>query len=420
MITLAGMSHLTAPLDVRERVAIDAEALPGVLQRATEAFGAATIINTCNRLELYLSGIHEPEAALGFLATELGVDRDVMQRHFRVAYGADAVRHLYAVASGIDSMVIGETEVLGQVRAAFSATVAAGSDSAMLSRLFHTAIRTGRRARNETAIGERSISASSIAAQQARELFPDLARASVLVVGAGEAGRLAAEAIVAYGATRVTVANRTFERAEALAEALSGTAIPFAGAVEALRSADIVIAASGAPDALFEDAAVAEATTHRDGQPLLIIDIGVPRDFHSTVRDVPGVSYHDLDDLQEIASRNTEARASEVAAVQAIVDQETSRFTEWWSQLQIVPTISAITDRAEDVRRAELAKTMRRLKISDQDRAHVEELADVLTRALVKQILHAPIATLRERGDRDTYLDTARTLFRLDEPVEDA
>ena len=418
MITFAGMSHETAPLDIRERVAIDAEALPGVLQRAKETFGAATIINTCNRLELYLPGIHEPEAALGFLAVELNVDHEVMQRHFHVAYGPDAVRHLYAVASGIDSVVLGETEVLGQVRSAFSSTVAAGADNAMLSRLFHTAIRTGRRARNETAIGERSISVSSIAAQQARDLFPNLAQASVLVVGAGEAGRLATEAVVAYGAERVTVANRTFERAQALADALGGRAIPFADAVEALRTTDIVIAASGSPEALFEDAAVSEAVSHRDGQPLLIIDIGVPRDFHASVRNVPGVSYHDLDDLQDIAARNTEARASEVAAVQEIVDDETSKFAEWWSQLQIVPTIAAITDRAEEVRRNEIAKTMRRLKLGEAERAHVEELTDLLTRALVKQLLHAPIATLRERGDQDTYLTTARTLFRLDEPVD--
>ncbi len=209
MITYAGMSHLTAPLDIRERLAIDPDALPAVLQRATEAFGAATIINTCNRLELYLPGTHEPATALGFLAGELAAEDEVMQRHFRVAYGADAVRHLYAVASGIDSMVLGETEVLGQVRSAFSATVSAGADNAMLSRLFHTAIRTGRRARNETGIGERAVSVSSIAAQQARDLFPDLGRASVMVVGAGEAGRLAAEAVVAYGAERITVANRT-------------------------------------------------------------------------------------------------------------------------------------------------------------------------------------------------------------------
>ena len=420
MITFAGMSHHTAPLDVRERLAIDPEALIGVLQRAKESFGAATMITTCNRMELYLPGIHEPEAALGFLETELGVDNEAMKRYFRVAYGADAVRHLYSVASGIDSMVLGETEVLGQVRSAFSSTVAAGADNAMLSRLFHTAIRTGRRARNETAIGERSVSVSSIAAQLARDLFPDLARASVLVVGAGEAGRLAAEAVVAYGAEHIAVTNRTFSRAEALAESLDGRAIPFDAAVEALRTIDIVIAASGSPEALFEDAAVAEATTHRDGQPLLIIDIGVPRDFHPTVRDVPGVSYHDLDDLQTIAARNTEARAGEVEAAQAIVDHEAARFTEWWSQLQIVPTISALTDRAETIRQAEIAKTMHRLKLGEQDRAHVEELIDVLTRSLVKQLLHAPISTLRERGDQDTYLDMARTLFRLDEPVEEA
>ena len=165
---------------------------------------------------------------------------------------------------------------------------------------------------------------------------------------------------------------------------------------------------------------VGEATTHRDGQPLLIIDIGVPRDFHPSVREVPGVAYYDLDDLQEIAARNTEARAAEISAVQAIVDQETAKFTEWWSQLQIVPTISAITDRAESIRAAEVAKTLRRLRLDDEARTHVEELTDVLTRALVKQLLHAPIATLRERGDREAFLDTTRTLFRLDEPVEDA
>lgn len=419
MITFAGMSHLTAPLDIRERLAIDPDVLPGVLQRAGGTFGAATIINTCNRLELYLPGTHEPEAVLGFLAGELNADPEVMERHFQVAYGPDAVRHLYAVASGIDSMVLGETEVLGQVRSAFSATVAAGADTAMLSRLFHTAIRTGRRARNETGIGERSVSVSSIAAQQARDLFPDLARASVLVIGAGEAGRLAAEALAAYGAERISVANRTFARAEALAAALGGQAIPFGEAAEALRDVDVVITASGSPGALFEHAAVQAAAAHRDGQPLLIIDIGVPRDFHATIRAVPGVAYYDLDDLQQIAARNTEARTGEVAAVQAIIDHETARFTEWWGQLEIVPTISAITDRAEEMRRAELAKTMRRVKLSESDRAHVEELADALTRALVKQLLHAPIATLRERSDRSAYLDTARTLFRLDEPPED-
>lgn len=420
MITLAAMSHQTAPLDVRERMAIAPEALPGVLGRAREAFGAAAIVSTCNRLELYLPGVHEPAAALGFLARELSADAEAMQRHFRVAYGAEAVRHLYAVAAGIDSMVIGETEVLGQVRSAFSATVAAGADDALLSRLFHTAIRTGRRARNETGIGARALSVSAIAAQQARALFPDLARASVLVIGAGEAGRLAAEALAGYGARRITVTNRTLARAEALAEALGGRALPFAEAAAALRTADVVIAASGAPDALFTDSVVAEAARHRDGQALLVIDIGVPRDFGPGVRRLPGLAYYDLDDLQAIAARNGEARSDEIEAVQAILHEETGRFLEWWTQLQVVPTISALTDRAEALRRSEVAKTLRRLKLGDAERAHVEALTDTLTRAIVRQLLHGPITALRERGDREVYVDAVRTLFRLDEPAGDA
>ena len=251
MITLAAMSHHTAPLEVRERLAITADALPGLLTRGRATFGASVLIGTCNRLELYVPGARDPSEVLDFLAHELDADFDTVERHFRVAHADDAVRHLYAVAAGVDSMVIGETEVLGQVRNAFSAMVAAGADNSVLSRLFHTAIRTGRRARNETGIGEHALSVSAIAAQQARDLFPDLAHASVLIVGAGEAAKLAAESLTGYGAQNITFINRTLDRADALAQALGGRAVPFAQLTDALEAADIVVAASGSPDPLF-------------------------------------------------------------------------------------------------------------------------------------------------------------------------
>ncbi len=419
MITLAAMSHHTAPLEVRERLAITADALPGLLTRGRATFGASVLIGTCNRLELYVPGARDPSEVLDFLAHELDADFDTVERHFRVAHADDAVRHLYAVAAGVDSMVIGETEVLGQVRNAFSAMVAAGADNSVLSRLFHTAIRTGRRARNETGIGEHALSVSAIAAQQARDLFPDLAHASVLIVGAGEAAKLAAESLTGYGAQNITFINRTLDRADALAQALGGRAVPFAQLTDALEAADIVVAASGSPDPLFSATMVSTVVARREGAPLLLVDIALPRDFGTGVRDVQGVRYFDLDDLQAIAARNNNARLAEVDDVRAIVDEETARFVAWYEQLQVVPTIAALTDRAEAVRQAEVAKTLRRLKLDGAERTHVEELTDVLTKAIIRQLLHDPITSLRERGDRDVYVEALRSLFRLDD-VEDA
>ena len=419
MITLAAMSHHTAPLEVRERLAITADALPGLLTRGRATFGASVLIGTCNRLELYVPGARDPSEVLDFLAHELDADFDTVERHFRVAHADEAVRHLYAVAAGVDSMVIGETEVLGQVRSAFSAMVAAGADNSVLSRLFHTAIRTGRRARNETGIGEHVLSVSAIAAQQARDLFPDLAHASVLIVGAGEAAKLAAESLTGYGAQNITFINRTLDRADALAQALGGRAVPFAQLTDALEAADIVVAASGSPDPLFSATMVSTVVARREGAPLLLVDIALPRDFGTGVRDVQGVRYFDLDDLQAIAARNNNARLAEVDDVRAIVDEETARFVAWYEQLQVVPTIAALTDRAEAVRQAEVAKTLRRLKLDGAERAHVEELTDVLTKAIIRQLLHDPITSLRERGDRDVYIEALRSLFRLDD-VEDA
>jgi glutamyl-tRNA reductase len=418
VITMAGISHHTAPLHVRERFALPSDGIPDFLRRAHSRFGATALLETCNRLELYLSGEHERDRVLDFLARELDSPRETIDRHFHLRYGPDAVRHLYGVASGIDSMVIGESEILGQVRAAFSLSVSAGVDDAVLSRLFHTAIRTGRRARTETGIGRHALSVSSIAVQQARALFPNLEVATVLVLGAGEAGRLAAEALVDQGVRHVVVVNRTLERAEALAVDLGGRAVPLEALPEALAAAQVVIASTGATETLVDVPTVEAAAGRRDAEPLLIIDIGVPRDFDPGVREVPGVTYFDLDDLQAVAAGNADLRQGEVGEVRALVDAETGQFLEWWEQLQVIPTISALTERAERLRQGEVTKTLRRLRVDAAEREHVEGLVESLTRALVKQILHDPIAALRERGDRDVYVEATRRLFRLDDPTD--
>ena len=414
MLTMVGVSHRNAPLSVRERFAITAEALPDVRHEVAERFGSGAIVATCNRLELYVPGEHAPEELTGFLCEAAGADRELAERYLLPRRDAEAVGHLYAVAAGIDSMVIGESEILGQVRSSFAATVAAGADTALLSRLFHTAIRLGRRARSETAIGHGALSISSIAAQQARELTADPAGAAVLVVGAGEAGRLAAASLVDHGIGSITVSNRTESRAEALAEELGGRSVPYGSLGAALSAADVVIAATDAPEPVLNSGSVAGALVRREGAPQLIIDIGVPRACDPGVAAVPGVTYRDIDDLQEIAAAHAHARAAEVQAVERLVEEETGRFLEWWEHLQVTPTIAALSERAEQLRSAELERTLRRLDLDDGERERVE----AMTKALVRRILHDPIAALRERGDRDVYVDAVRHLFRLDEPAD--
>lgn len=415
MLTLVGISHRVTPLDVRERLALPADDLPATMERLAARFGAGAILATCNRLEVYLPGEQDRSEVLDFLCTSSGAVRQLAEAHFELKRDADAVRHLYSVAGGLDSMVLGESEVLGQVRAAFSAAVAAGADDALLSRLFHTAIRLGRRARTETAIGRHALSVSSISVQQARLLCPDLQSATVLVIGAGEAGRLAAAALVEQGVRDVLVANRTRARAEDVAAELGGSACSLDELDAALARADVVIAAADAPAPLVTHAAVATAMEQRPRRPLLLIDIGVPRDIDHTVSGLAAVTYYDLDGLQAIAAEHYAVRAGEVAAVEAMVDSETAKFMDWWEQLEVIPTITALTERAERLRAAELAKTLRRLDVSETERGHLE----ALTKALVKQLLHDPIATLRERGDREVYIDAVRRLFRLDDEPDD-
>ncbi|RJQ08040.1 MAG: glutamyl-tRNA reductase [Dehalococcoidia bacterium] len=415
MITAAGFSHHTTPVHIRERLAPSADDVSGILRRARSEFGAAAMISTCNRVELYLSGEYEAYRVVRFLAHEFGMDDAVVGRYLQTWHGVDAIQHLYRVSSGLDSMVVGETEILGQVRAGFSEAVRAETQDAVLSRLFHTAVRTGRRARNETGIGDGALSISSIAAQQARALLPDITTARVLVVGAGEAGQLAAQSIVAAGARDVVVTNRTFARAESVAAALGGTAVPFEALSEALSKAHVVIGAAGAAIPLVDRAHFETSLATRDGVPLLIIDIAMPRTVDPEARTLPGVVYYDLDDLQSLADRASAARASEVAAVEAIVAEETARFAAWGARLHIAPTIAALTDRTEALRSAEVAKVMRRLRLDAADRAQVEELMEAATRGLVNQLLAGPIATLNARYDQDGYVDTVRELFRLDE-----
>jgi glutamyl-tRNA reductase len=416
-VSLVGVNHRTAPVEVRERFAFAADELPRALVRLREEFKGAVILSTCNRTEVYIVA-PTPLADAWPVVKVLSELKDACGRHIDLFYaksGEDAARHLFRVAAGLDSMVLGEAEILGQVRAAFVAAGAAGSGHPLLSRLFHTAIRTGRRARAETAIGREPVSVSSVVATLARKMLGDLSGRCVLVVGTGEAGGRTAHSLVENGVSRLLVMSRTHERAEQLAADLRGEAVPFDALPTALSEADIVITSSGAPSFLIGPDLLAPAAARRDGQPLLFIDIAVPRDVDPVVEQFPHVRLYDIDDLQAISQESIRAREREVAAVDAVIEGELRRFVAWWRTLSVVPTLRALQHRAEVIRQYELERTLPRLgSLTKDERRRLE----AMTRAIVNKLLHPPIASLKSGNDGAERAAALQELFDLEPAVE--
>jgi glutamyl-tRNA reductase len=411
-VCVTGVSHHETPVELRERFAFGAEQLAPALRRLPPELGGGAILSTCNRTEIYLAsersiGRHEAVAALAAAHGQPAPEGIA----FYHKDGAEAVRHLFRVAAGIESLVIGESEILGQVREAFSAATAAGSGNAVLARLFHSALRVGRRARSETEIGAHGLSVSALAVSLSRRLLGDLRRKTVLVVGAGEAGQRCAGALVQNGVGRLLVTTRRSGLAEDIARELNGVAIPFVELSSALAEADVVITATAAPEAIISAEAVTAAMRSRPERPLLIVDIAVPRDVEAAARGVPNVHLFDIDDLQAAAEANLEARRREVGAVEAIVDDEAARFQTWLEGQRVAPTIASLRRRAEATRRTELERTLARLSHLDQaDRKRIEAMSE----ALVKRLLHEPVTRLRDSAS-ERHVEALRELFALDE-----
>jgi len=412
-ISLVGISHKTAPVAVREHFAFAAGELPELLARLGERYAGAAVLSTCNRTEIYAAssrGVADPRPIVALLS-EIKGEVALEGAPFVAVTGKDAARHLFRVAAGIESMVIGESEILGQVRAAFTASTAAGTHTPALSRLFHTAIRVGRRARAQTSIARGTLSVSSTAVSLARSTLGDLAGKTALVVSAGEAGKLTARTLAASGVSRIVVTSRNAERSAELAAELGGTSTPFKRLPQAVAGADIVITSTAAPRFLIDKPMIEAAMASRPRRPLLLIDIAVPRDVDPAVRAVPGVHLHDIDDLQAVARESMQLRRKELARAEAIVEEEVVRFGDWLRSLEVVPTVASLRSRAEATRLAELERTLARTRMSAADRKRVE----AMTSALVKKLLHAPISRLKQPGDGERYVEAARSLFGLDE-----
>jgi len=426
-VVCVGIAHHSAPVALREQLVIGPaeqhDFLNAVAGPAADAgFGELAILSTCNRTELYaaLADIsrHRPAVPAELrrlLGARGAMPADQLDRHLATHAGPDAVRHLCRVAAGLESMVIGESEVLGQVTTAHELAQRAGVLGPVLGATFRSAVRAGRRARTETGIGRFPASVSTEAVRQIKALRGELRTARVVIVGTGQAGQRAGEALLKQGAVDLRVVSRTVEHAEVLARVWRAVPLPWHGLEAAIREADVVVSCTGAPHAVITHELVASALAGRvPERPLLIADIAVPRDVEAAVRDLPSVTVLDLDDLQHRVEGNIEGRRREVPLVEAIVEEEVARFEEWRHGEELRPILSAMHTHAEAIRRREVEKALRRLgPVAPEVEAQVE----ALTRALVNKLMHGPTQRLREETDPQRsgrYAQAAVELFGLE------
>lgn len=418
-----GVSHKTAPLEQRERLALTEGRAMGVLRELTASAQVreAAAISTCNRTELYLvvaDAVEAESVALGVLAREADIRPTELVAHLYSHRGTDAARHLFRVAAGLDSMIIGEAEVQGQVKRAYEMALVEGATGPILNRLFRGALTAGGRARAETGVSEKGLSISSVAVELARRTLGDLSQRHVLVIGAGETAELVARALVARGADTVFIANRRYDRAIGLAQRFGGHAVRIDELPLRLTEADIVVCATHSPHHIVEHDGLREVMDERDGRPLLVVDIAVPRDVDPACREIPGVSLHDVDDIQAIVGRNLTGREAEAKLAERIIDAELQRFEAWLASLEVVPTITSLRERSDEIVRRVLAENESRWEtLSEADRERVETLAA----AVASRLLHEPTMRMKRAVGTDAaylHVNTLRELFGLDAVTE--
>jgi glutamyl-tRNA reductase len=416
-----GASHKTASLDLRERIALPTARAARVLAELTEhdAIHEAVALFTCNRTELYLitaDAVEAENAALAILSRQSGLRPTELFGSLYSLRGREAVEHLFAVTGGLDSMIVGEAEIQGQVKRAYEMALVEGVSGPVSNRLFRDALAAGKRVRSETGVARNNVSVSTVAVQLAGEFLGDLSDRRVLVIGAGENAELTARALRDRGVETLFVANRRYDRALGLAQRFGGRAVTFDDMPRELEAADIVVTSTGAPHQILGRDELEFVAASRMGRPLVLIDLAVPRDIEPSVRDCPGIALYDMDDLQHAVARNMGAREAEAAEALVLVREEVARFQDWMSSLEVVPTISALRRRADEVVEQVLRENESRWEtLSPADRERVE----VMARAVVSRLLHEPTVRLKDRSSYH-YLHTIRELFGLDpEPMAD-
>jgi len=418
-LTLVGLSHKTAPVEIREKLTFpenrQEESL--ALLISSQDVVEAVIVSTCNRTEIYAvtaSGSDGPGAVIDFMCEYHDLDRHDLVRYLYIQEGEAVVHHLFRVVASLDSMVIGEAQILGQVKAAYEAAFSHNATGRIFNRLFRQSFEVGKRVRTETAIGESAVSISYAAVELAKKVFDSLEGRTVLVLGAGKMSELTAKHLCSNGVCNVLVANRTFERAEELAARFEGVAIPYEDLYVRMHEADIVISSTAATQYVITRDQVAGALKGRRGRPLFFIDIAVPRDIDPAVNTLPDVFLYDIDSLNGVVESNLEERMREAERAEHIILEEMGEFEQWLESMEVVPTVAAVRAKADAIRAAELEKAMKRLGgLSEKELQTVE----MLTQSIVNKMLHGPTSRLKNvAGERYgvAYVEAVRYLYGLD------
>lgn len=425
-ISLLGMSHQTTPVNLREKLYIQEDTLPQTMQalRAhSTLIQECVIISTCNRLEIYGVGDHRAHVdavLMDFLSQHYGLSSEILYRYCYVRHDLQAVEHVMRVATGLESLVLGEDQILGQVTTSGRLAMAAKTSGAILNRLFSYASHVGKRARTETSINRHTTSVSHAAAHLIAQHFGDVSNLRVLLLGAGEMAELAARAMSMQGFQHLTIANRTFARAEELAKKVNGEAIVWPSIYEKMAEVDVVLAATGAPHTILHAVDMQPILERRNGGPgLVMVDVAVPRNIEAAIDDLDKVRVFDIDALQRVLDRNMAERQASVPQVEWIVAQEREHFARWWQQRAVVPVISEMRSKVREVADSELQLALSRLSHLDE---YEQAVVKKLVHRIVNKVLHQPTASLREHadeGDAALFADVVSEIFALNDHMPD-
>ncbi len=412
---LIGVNHKSAPLEVRERLAIPEKRLPDCCRdlNAHPGIEEAMIISTCNRVELITHTVNGSADLRGFLHDHFQLKPEDLDPHLYEFREKDAVRHVFRVAASLDSMVVGEAQILGQVKEAYATARAVGAVRGQLDQLFSRAFAVAKRVRTETAVGSSSVSIASVAVELAKKIFGTLQGKNVFIVGAGKMSELAARHLMAHGCASIFVANRTYERAIGLAQRFNGQAIKFEDLYNSCDKADIVITSTGAPHAIFRREHGEQFLNRRKNKPMFFIDIAVPRDVAPEMAGLDGIFVYDIDDLQQAVAGHIADRRKEAELAEAIIAAEVEKFEARAHTLDVVPTIVSLQDHLETIRQAEIDRVRGRMgHITPEQEMAIE----ALTRGIINKVMHTPITTLKtaaKEAEATTVVDVVRRLFNL-------
>lgn len=415
-ILVIGLNHKTAPIEVREKVAFDGPKLEEALERLKEYshIREHIILSTCNRVEIY-AVVDDPDSGVAsinsFISKFHSVPEDRLGQSLYTHKGTDAIKHIFRVGSGLNSMVLGEPQILGQLKDAFDVSLKSGTTGVILNKLMRKSVSVAKRTRTETGIGSSAVSISFAAVELAKKIFEDLPQKSFMLIGAGEMAELAAKHLLNAGVTDVYVTNRTTQRAEELAKEYNGKVILFDNFKLELRFSDIVICSTGASSYILMKDDMSRIMKDRKQKPVFIIDISVPRNIDPKINDLDNVYLYDVDDLQGIVDTNKEERAREAEKAEKIVEEEIGSFLKWTSSLSATPTIVALREMAEEIRQEELDKTLKKLgPLEEKQIKAIQHLSSTI----VNKLIHPPTAALKgDNDDRALMIDVINKLYGL-------